>query len=249
MIEFQNRQIKLVDGSRVVICRILGSIDGSSLMQFEEKLQDFLNEGIKYLILVFSQVKYINSSGMGILVKLADQFNAIKGEMHLVDVPEKLIALFSMLGLLSLIKVSKSEEEALRFFQSSGAAAPKKDVPPADFAKKPVVKNPTQTDNARPKSTASSNIASGAPASAGQAKAPQPPKGSPPQSQHAQPKAPQGKPQQTSAPASKIFIVNCQKCQSKISLGAQLRAGAYRCPKCKAVFKILESGKISFMPS
>jgi anti-sigma B factor antagonist len=104
MIEFQNRQVKLLDGSPVNICLIKGSIDGSTLFEFEEKLLGFLDHGVRHLIIVFSQVHYINSTGMGVLVKLADKFQEVGGDFNLVDVPDKMVALFNMLGLLSLIK-------------------------------------------------------------------------------------------------------------------------------------------------
>ena len=61
MIEFQNRHIKLPDGSPVVVCRIKGSIDGATLVEFEEKLLGFLNQGVKLLFLILSTVIQKNS--------------------------------------------------------------------------------------------------------------------------------------------------------------------------------------------
>lgn len=137
MIEFQHRQIQISDSSTLVICRIKGSIDGSTVLEFEEKLLGFLNQGLKRLILVFSQVQYINSTGMGILVKVADKSKAEHGDFCLVEVPERIINLFNVLGLLKLIKLFKTEDEALRYFQpkkpgdaNKSAAPPSKPIPP-----------------------------------------------------------------------------------------------------------------------
>ena len=153
MIDFQNNQIKLPDGSGVIVCRIKGSIDGSTLVQFEEKLLGFLEEGIKYLILVFSEVKYINSTGMGVLVKLADRFQEVGGEVNLVDVPEKLIALFNMLGLLALIKVSESEESAIKYFQGHRLSVSKRRPKVNDEEEENILpslpKNPLQGKSAK----------------------------------------------------------------------------------------------------
>jgi hypothetical protein len=45
----------------------------------------------------------------------------------------------------------------------------------------------------------------------------------------------------------KILLVHCQECKTKISLGATLKLGTYKCPRCMAMFKILPSGKIEFV--
>ena len=109
---FQSKQEKLPDGSPIIITKILGAIDGTTVRQFEDKLIGFFNQGVKNLVLIFSDVKYINSTGMGLLVKLADKFQEGGGDIKLVGVPEKVIALFDMLGLLSLFKIYDTEEDA-----------------------------------------------------------------------------------------------------------------------------------------
>ena len=164
MIQFQNRQIQLPDGAPVVVSRIVGSIDGSTVREFEEKLLGFLDQGVQHLIIVFSQVNYINSTGMGVLVKIADKFQESGGDISLVDVPDKLIALFNMLGLLSLIKLSKSEQDAINtFVQNRSQAAesgrpkpqPVKAPPKPPSAKKPApAPAPTQRSAATQQSNA-----------------------------------------------------------------------------------------------
>ena len=48
---------------------------------------------------------FLNSKTRKLLVKLADKFQEGGGDIKLVGVPEKVIALFDMLGLLSLFKI------------------------------------------------------------------------------------------------------------------------------------------------
>lgn len=223
MIEFQNRHIKLPDGSPVVVCRIKGSIDGATLIQFEEKLMGFLDQGVKFLIIVFSQVHYINSTGMGVLVKLADKFQEVGGEFNLVDVPDKMVALFNMLGLLALIKLSKNEEEALKAFQAklSGAknaavkAPPKPDVS-ASFSARQASSGPSMNSALR---NAVQNVRQS---------------GSPVTQRPAETKtlenAPQPKQEAAPKQEKKLYIVTCKKCSRKISLGTSIKEGTYKCP-------------------
>lgn len=131
---FQSKQEKLADGSLIIITKILGAIDGTTVRQFEDKLIGFFNQGVKNLILIFSDVKYINSTGMGLLVKLADKFQEGGGDIKLVGVPEKVIALFDMLGLLSLFKIYDTEEDAIESIGTGGGGggsqAAQKNAPP-----------------------------------------------------------------------------------------------------------------------
>ncbi|WP_372368882.1 STAS domain-containing protein [Candidatus Uabimicrobium sp. HlEnr_7] len=121
---FQSKQEKLPDGSPIIITKILGAIDGTTVRQFEDKLIGFFNQGVKNLILVFSEVKYINSTGMGLLVKLADKFQEGGGDIKLVGVPEKVIALFDMLGLLSLFKIYETDKDAIQSITAESMSSP-----------------------------------------------------------------------------------------------------------------------------
>lgn len=140
---FQSKQEKLSDGSPIIITKILGAIDGTTVRQFEDKLIGFFNQGVKNLILIFSDVKYINSTGMGLLVKLADKFQEGGGDIKLVGVPEKVIALFDMLGLLSLFKIYDTEKDAIESITPQ-------DTPPAPAPAPPPPPPPPPAPAPRP---------------------------------------------------------------------------------------------------
>lgn len=248
MIEFQNRQIKLPDGSPVVVCRIKGSIDGITLEEFETKLMGFLEQGVKHLIIVFSQVHYINSTGMGVLVKLADKFQEVEGEFNLVDVPDKMVALFNMLGLLALIKLSKTEEDALKSFQEKITLAKRKNL-----ASKPgVATSPSEVKQAAP--FAARQAATHTATAAGNAavrNAIANVKQNTPDASVQKTVSPR-ETQPTSLPPAKekrVYVVGCKKCGRKISLGSALKEGTYKCPCCMTMFKVLAAGKIEYLKS
>ncbi len=234
MIEFQNRHIKLPDGSPVVVCRIKGSIDGATLVQFEEKLLGFLDQGVKFLIIVFSQVHYINSTGMGVLVKLADKFQEVGGEFNLVDVPDKMVALFNMLGLLALIKLSKNEEEALKAFQAKLSVN-------KNVAAKTVVRPEAPSFSARqasPNVGANSALRNAVQNVRQQGESPVPRQNE----TKTLPKDPAPKKQER-----KLYVVTCKKCSRKISLGPSLKEGTYKCPCCMVMFKVSTTGRIEYI--
>lgn len=119
--DFETVQETLPGGSTVNIGYVSGAIDSTTNEIFEGEMKKILDEGAGNLVLVLKDVKYINSTGMGALIKFADSFRAIGGDIQLVAVPRKVEALFEMLGLLSLFKTFPTEEDALADLSDSEA--------------------------------------------------------------------------------------------------------------------------------
>lgn len=117
---FQSRQERLSDNSALLITKVIGAIESTTAHQFEDKINAFFSQGARHLILVLSDLRYINSTGMGLLVKLGDKFHDNGGSLRLVDVPEKMTSLLKSLGLLSAFKIYKNEEEAIEAIGKGG---------------------------------------------------------------------------------------------------------------------------------
>lgn len=242
---FQSKQEKLPDGSPIIITKILGAIDGTTVRQFEDKLIGFFNQGVKNLILIFSDVKYINSTGMGLLVKLADKFQEGGGDIKLVGVPEKVIALFDMLGLLSLFKIYENEEDAVDSITQSGAAKSAPPAPPAPPIAPPPTPKTVKTAPAQPPA---------APPKPPKVAAPAPPPFVPPPAPA--PVADLGggfdlsagieigsDEEIASAPSTPVswpYDSTCVSCAGAIQFAAK---GNYKCPRCNSFLAIDEFGK------
>lgn len=113
---FQSQE-KLEDGSLVITMKVSGGVDDDVIRQFENIFMGFLKQGVTKFILHFSDVKYINSCILGLFIKVADICQERGGDAKLVGVPEKIIALFEMLNLLSLFKMYKTEQDAMSAFR------------------------------------------------------------------------------------------------------------------------------------
>jgi anti-sigma B factor antagonist len=124
----------LNETEKVVTTQIIGAVDSTTNTEFESKLSGILKSGVKYLILNLSGVTYINSTGMGALIKFSDSYRSIGGEIALVAIPRKVVALFEMLGLISIFQIFEGDEGALKylrdFIDKSGKES---DVPAPDI--------------------------------------------------------------------------------------------------------------------
>ena len=121
----------LTDGSSVAVVDMKGSIDGSTVKKFESETLALAQKGFKYLILNFSEIGYMNSTGLGILVKVLDRYQEQGGDMKLVQVPKKVSDLFDMLGISSILSIYATMEAAFNALPAKLVAKSEAAVPTA----------------------------------------------------------------------------------------------------------------------
>jgi anti-sigma B factor antagonist len=128
VLNFDIKSVNLPNGEEGKAVFLTGSIDASTNQTFEKRLTDILSSGTTSVMLVLTNVKYINSTGLGTIVKCVDTFREKGGDIKLVGVPTKVIALFEMLGLLALFETHDTIEAAVASFgkkkDAKAAAAP-----------------------------------------------------------------------------------------------------------------------------
>jgi anti-anti-sigma factor len=126
-IEFRVKVIKSPSGTTATLAEIDGSIDATTIQQFQQVMDKLIERGVKNLILDCTSVKYINSTGLGTLLKYADTFESMSGHIAFCRVPSKVMLVMEMLGFNALFNIVPDEATALRSF--SGVAAPPSSVP------------------------------------------------------------------------------------------------------------------------
>jgi anti-anti-sigma factor len=134
-IEFRVKVIKSPDGTTATLAEVDGSIDASTITQFQQVMDKLVERGVKNLILDCTSVKYINSTGLGTLLKYADTFESIGGHIAFCRVPSKVMLVMEMLGFNALFNIVSDEATALRSFAGKLAPPPSVSVktapPPA----------------------------------------------------------------------------------------------------------------------
>jgi anti-sigma B factor antagonist len=134
VLNFDIKSVALPTGEDAKAVFLTGSIDASTNQTFEGRLSEILSGGTRNVMLVLTNVKYINSTGLGTIVKCVDTFREKGGDIKLVGVPAKVIALFEMLGLLALFETHDTIEAAVTSFSKAKASA----APAAPSAKFPL---------------------------------------------------------------------------------------------------------------
>lgn len=101
---------------KVVVLRPTGMIDSEASRTLFEKIAELLVRGEHYLLLDFTEVSYINSTGLGALVYATKKVAGAGGKVVLAGVKEPVQKIFKISGLISTLTVYSTEVEALGSF-------------------------------------------------------------------------------------------------------------------------------------
>ena len=102
----------------VLIVGLSGKIDTEGSKELFEKLNALTDQAERNLLLDFSSVSYINSSGMGVLLMVAKKLNGVRGKIILAKVNDQIRQVLRISGLASIIGIYPSRDEALQAFTS-----------------------------------------------------------------------------------------------------------------------------------
>jgi len=89
---------------------LIGENNGPELV---ELINDAISEGSKYCLIDISEVRYINSSGIGVLITFLTKFRNKNGELFLIKPSEHVKKLLIITKLQAIFNIVESEEEAL----------------------------------------------------------------------------------------------------------------------------------------
>ncbi|PYP88661.1 MAG: hypothetical protein DMF61_05610 [Blastocatellia bacterium AA13] len=89
----------------------------------ESRCLELLSEGVRSVIINFEGTELINSIGISILIGVIESVREQSGKLLLSNLSPSNRELFDVLGLLSQVELSETEEEALSQFCSLTGAA------------------------------------------------------------------------------------------------------------------------------
>jgi anti-sigma B factor antagonist len=221
-IEFRVKVVKSPDGTTATLAEVDGSIDASTIQQFQQVMDKLVERGVKNLILDCSNVKYINSTGLGTLLKYSDTFESIGGHIAFCRVPSKVMLVMEMLGFNALFNIVTDEATALRSF--AGKLAPPPSVAVRTTPATAAAFNapaPSAPPAANAYATPPSSPAVGSTSAVGVAPAPA---------------------------ATGVFPLQtpCAGCRVTLDIPA---VGKFKCPRCNAVLAVEPTGRVRFFAS
>ena len=89
----------------------------------ESRCLELLSEGVRGVVINFEGTELINSIGVSILIGVIESVRESHGKLLLTNLSESNRELFEVLGLLSQVDITETEEEALSSFRGLTGAA------------------------------------------------------------------------------------------------------------------------------
>lgn len=100
--------------SNTLILRISGDLIGEDK---DTRLVDAVNDAVSHQVLTcvidISQLRYINSSGIGVLITLLTKFRNKGGEVYLMNPSDSVKKLLAITKLNAIFQVIRKEEEVI----------------------------------------------------------------------------------------------------------------------------------------
>jgi anti-sigma B factor antagonist/stage II sporulation protein AA (anti-sigma F factor antagonist) len=108
-------EIKTATQDGITIVTPIGRVDTSTAKQFEDGVMGAIASSSKIAI-KFNEIDYISSAGLRVVLMAGKKLTAAKGTLVLIDMPEKIFAVFKMSGFDKILKISTNFEESKQFF-------------------------------------------------------------------------------------------------------------------------------------
>ena len=110
-------QINVQEQGSVAVVKPAGKITtGSGDVNLREKIRSLLDGGKRAIVIDLSEVKHIDSGGIGEMVSAYTTAKNRGAVIKLASMPEKVLAIFQMTQLITVFDVFDTPEEAVKSF-------------------------------------------------------------------------------------------------------------------------------------
>lgn len=112
-------QLQEIDHPTATVFRIKGRLDATSTTELEQKVLLSLDRGITYLIMDFSELEYINSAGLRVLVMGYQRLQPSGGQIFVCGVRDYIAEIFDISGYNRIFTMCADASEAMRELPST----------------------------------------------------------------------------------------------------------------------------------
>ncbi len=96
-----------------IILRLIGRLDASSCSILQNKIDVLLQENHKNVFLDFSNIDYLSSAGLRVLLSSTKKFNEQNGRLGIFAISEEVMQIIKMTGFEKILNIYNKEKEAL----------------------------------------------------------------------------------------------------------------------------------------
>ncbi len=106
-------KMKVTERYEAIVIELKGNVlGGPEANEYSDTIKKFLSEGKKNIVIDLGEVKFMNSSGLGMLISGLTTVNKENGKLKLANVEEKIHSLLVITKLFTIFESYPSVEEA-----------------------------------------------------------------------------------------------------------------------------------------
>jgi len=105
--------IQITESNNFAIVSVEGRIDITNAIEFEKKMIEIIEEGHSRIILDCSELQYISSSGLRVLLAVRKKISSLNGMFRLCTLQPLLIEIFNISGFSSIFSVFIDKKTAM----------------------------------------------------------------------------------------------------------------------------------------
>ncbi|MBN2036748.1 MAG: STAS domain-containing protein [Chitinispirillaceae bacterium] len=110
-IELKHEAVKGKNEAQVI--RFIGDLDATNVQTVLEKICNLFSEGKIHIVADFAKLRYVNSTGLGILLHLSKSAKEKAGSFKIANVNENVFEIVEIIGATSLLEIYDTVEEAI----------------------------------------------------------------------------------------------------------------------------------------
>jgi len=111
-----NLEIRAEEVGPATVIRLKGFLDAHNHGLLREAVKEHVQKGHTRLVLDFSELTYIGSSGIEVILSNIQPLRDAGGDIVLAAMPPKIYKVFDLLGLPSFFTITQSVDQAVQAF-------------------------------------------------------------------------------------------------------------------------------------
>ncbi|MEL6589601.1 MAG: STAS domain-containing protein [Bacteroidota bacterium] len=112
-------ELQIIDQQAYITVKPVGEVDAHSSIQIDEKLQELIAQGHSQFHLDASELTYISSAGLGVIISQLDLLNEKQGKLIISGPTPGVMEVFELLGLNQLLTILEDDSTIGTYFQSN----------------------------------------------------------------------------------------------------------------------------------
>jgi anti-sigma B factor antagonist len=109
--------LESIEGSSIMALRCHGDIDAHTCAKLDTAMKGVLDEGVKRVIVDLTDVAYVASRGLGVLIAARKQIEDSGGGLALLNPNDSVTAAIEVLGFDSVFNIVSNEKDAIEAVQ------------------------------------------------------------------------------------------------------------------------------------